>query len=313
MPLIDGFNQAHPSNLPIEVESLDPSQGNDLPDTSAGEINESKLELDPQTVLTSLFDDFAPENNAKKAFTGSSQQPIKILRRSSEIAKEKLRQAQAVPLPSSSAAGVSTRDPERAERNKFFEERWGKIKKSWESPEIDADGMDELHQFKQLADKAKFETVQNIADLMTFMHSMKNNPLVQKTGTFVEHMSSGRIEKKTVEKYIRTIPHILHAVLLSLDPDTKKMTEGAFRLAFTPNLVDGDEEAGKRGLETKEVRLIRDAIRKVLKDSGFDPNTGELVDKTRLKGIEDARKAAEQRQKDFFLNGFDALSVKENN
>jgi hypothetical protein len=201
-------------------------------------------------------------------------------------------------------------DPAHATRNELFKTRWGQIKKSWESPEIDVDKMDELHKFEQLADKASFETIQNIADLMAFMHMMKNNRAVQKTGTFVEQTSSGLIKKQTVEKYIRTIPHIFHAMSLSLDLDTKKITEGAFRLAFTPNLVDGDEAAGKEGLETKEVRLIRDAIRRTLQKSGFNPNTGELVDKDRLKSIDEARKAAEQRQKEFFLNGLDALSVK---
>jgi len=47
-----------------------------------------------------------------------------------------------------------------------------------------------------------------------------------------------------------------------------------------------------------------------LQKSGFNPNTGELVDKDRLKSIADARESAAQKQKDFFLNGFDTLSAK---
>lgn len=184
---------------------------------------------------------------------------------------------------SSHRVEMHKQDPEHEARNELFKARWRQIKKSWESPEIDVDKMDELHKFESLAEKASFETIRNIADLMAFMHMMKNNRAVQKTGTFVDQISNGRIKKQAVEKYIRTIPHIFHALLLSLDPDTKKITEGGFRLAFTPNPVEGDEKAGQRGLESKEVRLIRDSIRRLLEKSGFNPNTGELVDKDRLK------------------------------
>jgi hypothetical protein len=204
-------------------------------------------------------------------------------------------------------SGYHSTDAAHAMRNDLFKSRWLLIKKSWESREIDVDEMYELHKFEQLAARAPFETIQNIADLMAFMHMMKNNPVVQKTGTFAEEMTSGRIQKRTVEKYIRTIPHIFHALLLSLDPATRRMTAGAFRLAFTPNLVEGDVEAGEKGLENKEVRLIRDSIRRLLQRWGFNPNTGKLVDDVRLKSISEARKGAAQRQKELFLNGFDTL------
>ena len=200
-------------------------------------------------------------------------------------------------------------DSTRAARNEVFQERWKQIKKQGESPEIDTNNMHELHHFEQMADNASFETMQNIASLMSFMQSMKTNPAVQKTGTLVDKMSGGKIPKKSAEKYMRTIPHIFHAMAMSTDPDTRKMTAGAFRLAFTPNLVDGDVEAGKKGLETKEVRLIRDSIKRHLKKSGFNPSTGELVDKDRLKSMADAREAAAEKQKEFFLNGFETLSA----
>jgi hypothetical protein len=218
--------------------------------------------------------------------------------------------------PSSEAAGknnstkvaqTNEKDSAHAARNELFQNRWQRIKKQGESSQIDTDNMHELHGFEQVANNASFETMQNVASLMTFMHSMKNNPVVQKTGTLIDKVSGGKITKNTAEKYLRVIPHIAHATAMSTDPDTKKMTAGAFRLAFTPNLVDGDEEAGEKGLETKEVRLIRDSIRRHLQKSGFNPNTGELVDKDRSKSIADAKEAAAQKQKDFFLNGFDTL------
>ena len=170
--------------------------------------------------------------------------------------------------------------------------------------------MHELHGFEQVAENASFESMQNVASLMAFMHSMKNNPAVQQTGTLIGKMSGGKIPERTAKKYMRVIPHILHAMALSTDPDTRTMTAGAFRLAFKPNFVDGDEEAGKKGLEPKEVRLIRDSIRRYLQKWGFNPNTGELVDKDRIKSIADSRELAAQKQKDFFLNGFDSLSAK---
>jgi len=207
---------------------------------------------------------------------------------------------------------VKTHEQAHAERNELFKARWAKIKKQGESSEIDTDKMDELHNFEALAKNASFETIQNIASLMSFMHGMKNNPVVQKTGTLVEQATNGLIQKRTAEKIIRTVPHIVQAMALSLDPDTKKMAAGGFRLALTPKLVEGDEEAGKKGLETKEVRLLRDAIRRTLKDNGFNPNTGELVDQEKIKSIaqatEEARNAATERQREFFLNGWDALS-----
>jgi len=205
-------------------------------------------------------------------------------------------------------AETDQQDSAHAARNELFGERWQQIKKQWESSEIDTDKMHELHGFERIAGNASFETMQNIASLMTFMHAMKNNPAVQKTGTLVEKMSGGKIPKRTAEKIMRTVPHVVQATAMSIDPDVRKMTTGAFRLAFTPNLVNGDEKAGKKGLESKEVRLIRDSIRRHLQKSGFNPNTGELVDKDRLKSISDAREAAAQKQKDFFLNGFEALS-----
>jgi hypothetical protein len=210
---------------------------------------------------------------------------------------------------SNKVAQTNEKDSAHAARNELFQNRWQQIKKQGESSEIDTDNMHELHGFEQVANNASFETMRNVAGLMTFMHSMRNNPAVQQTGTLVDKISGGTIQKRTAEKYMRVIPHIFHAMAMSTDPNTKKMTAGAFRLAFTPNLVDGDEEAGKKGLETKEVRLIRDSIRRNLQKSGFNPNTGELVDKDRLKSIADAGEAAAQKQKDLFLNGFDTLSA----
>lgn len=221
---------------------------------------------------------------------------------------------QKTPPPSSGGVSGENRSNDatqtaHAARNELFQKRWTKIKKQGESSEIDTNNMHELHGFEQVADNASFETMQNVASMMTFMHSMKKNRAVQKTGTLVDKLSGGRIPKRTAEKIMRVIPHVAHATAMSTNSATRKMTAGAFRLAFTPNLVDGDEEAGKKGLETKEVRLIRDSIRRHLEDFGFNPNTGELVDPVRLKSISDAREAAAQKQKDLFLNGFDTLSA----
>jgi hypothetical protein len=226
-------------------------------------------------------------------------------------------------MHAASASGVSgkqnpgqvARTPEEqaahAARNEFFKGRWAAIKKSWESLEIDTDKMEELHKFEELVRHASFETIKNIASLLSFMHGMKNNPLVQITGTLIEEATGGRIKKKTAEKIIRTVPHIIQALALSIDPDTRKMAAGGFRLALTPHPVEGDKEAGERGLESAEVRLIRDAIQRALKAAGFHPYTGELVDKVVIATIAQARERAIEeaaaRQKEFYLNGWDAL------
>ena len=302
-----------------DEEAFD-NAGNTAPQSHSGNIS-SPMHMEEN--LPPLFDDPRAENPAGQPSPIQSEQMRAVVSQYGSPTSETQRQLPSGEIGTSHSlpGGVSgknssnkvaqtdEKDSAHAARNELFQNRWQQLKKQGESSEIDTDNMHELHGFEQVANNASFETMQNVASLMTFMHSMKNNPAVQKTGTLVDKMSGGKIPKRTAEKYIRVIPHIAHATAMSTDPDTKKMTGGAFRLAFTPNLVDGDEEAGKKGLETKEVRLIRDSIRRHLQKSGFNPNTGELVDKDRLKSIADAREAAAQKQKDFFLNGFDTLSA----
>jgi hypothetical protein len=305
-----GGDEDAPLTTSFEPKSLGQQEGHDSPhgsetDTHRTSENESHT-AHLKTIAGDIYDPGGlhdtslPSKRSKESIDQSGSEKMATLSSSEVSGKNDLNKV----------AQTDERDSAHMARNELFQNRWQQIKKQGESSEIDTDNMHELHGFEQVADSASPETMQNVASLMAFMHSMKNNPAVQKTGTFVDTMSGGKIPKRTAEKYIRVVPHIAHAMALSTDAGTKKMTSGAFRLAFSPNLVDGDEEAGKKGRETKEVRLIRDSIKRHLQESGFNPNTGELVDKDRLKSIADAREAAAQKQKDFFLNGFETLSAK---
>jgi hypothetical protein len=141
-----------------------------------------------------------------------------------------------------------------------------------------------LRDFEHFRNHISPITAQNFAEIMEVMANLKKP--FSSARQFASGFSSSHVgqlickafglDKRDLAKFGRVIVHLPDVISRCRDPGTLYSAYVGARLAFAPNLVEGDREAGKQGLESKEVRMTRAAIREVLLDWGFNPATGKL-------------------------------------